>query len=243
MQILRRFWLICLASLALLGCSQSELQPVTETEEKQYQRGLRLLREGRKDEALFSFIKVTEVRDNAPESHLEIGQLYGEHFNDPIAAIYHYRKYLEYDSDSAQAMRVQQLIDTAKKDFARQLPGRPFKNDIDRLDLLELLEETRDENISLEKQLATAQSRINRLEQVNIGTMQSVRAAQQTTAKQAPKPTANATSYTVVAGDTLSRISTKVYGKPGQWKHIYEANRDTMSSPHSLKAGQTLRIP
>ena len=51
------------------------------------------------------------------------------------------------------------------------------------------------------------------------------------------------TLYTVKKGDTLSRIARKVYGNRTDWKPIYQANRDTLKSPHALKVGQVLKIP
>ena len=50
-------------------------------------------------------------------------------------------------------------------------------------------------------------------------------------------------TYTVVAGDTLTRISEKVYGGPDRWMDIYQANRDTLTGPNALRVGQVLRIP
>jgi LysM repeat protein len=50
-------------------------------------------------------------------------------------------------------------------------------------------------------------------------------------------------TYTVVAGDTLTRISQKYYGTPGKWQDILAANRDTLKSEKSLAVGQTIRIP
>jgi len=50
-------------------------------------------------------------------------------------------------------------------------------------------------------------------------------------------------SYEVVSGDSLSTISTKVYGTGSRWMQIYDANRDLLEDPHALKIGQVLRIP
>jgi nucleoid-associated protein YgaU len=43
--------------------------------------------------------------------------------------------------------------------------------------------------------------------------------------------------------ETLSDISRKYFGTPGQWKLIYEANKDKMSSPDQLRPGVRLIIP
>lgn len=51
-------------------------------------------------------------------------------------------------------------------------------------------------------------------------------------------------SYTVTSGDTLSRISEKVYGSSKLWKQIYDANKETIGEdPTRLKVGQVLHIP
>ncbi|MGH7788647.1 MAG: LysM peptidoglycan-binding domain-containing protein [Candidatus Binatia bacterium] len=58
----------------------------------------------------------------------------------------------------------------------------------------------------------------------------------------APAPAAPRT-YTVAAGDSLSKIAKKVYGDANQWKRIFEANRDVIKNPDLIHPGQTLKIP
>lgn len=50
-------------------------------------------------------------------------------------------------------------------------------------------------------------------------------------------------SYTVVAGDSLSRIAKREYGDANAWTRIYEANRDIIKDPDLIYPGQTLKIP
>jgi nucleoid-associated protein YgaU len=50
-------------------------------------------------------------------------------------------------------------------------------------------------------------------------------------------------TYTVVKGDSLSKIAQREYGKASQWKRIYEANRDQIEDPDLIHPGQVLRIP
>lgn len=54
---------------------------------------------------------------------------------------------------------------------------------------------------------------------------------------------ANSDTYTVVKGDSLSKIAKRYYGKASRWKAIFEANRDQISDPDLIYPGQTLRIP
>jgi len=49
--------------------------------------------------------------------------------------------------------------------------------------------------------------------------------------------------YTVVRGDTLSKIAKEFYGKASKYPVIFEANRPMLSHPDKIYPGQVLRIP
>jgi LysM repeat protein len=57
---------------------------------------------------------------------------------------------------------------------------------------------------------------------------------------QAPDP---ARYYTVVAGDSLSKIAKAEYGDPMKYPVIFDANRPMLSDPDKIYPGQVLRIP
>lgn len=72
----------------------------------------------------------------------------------------------------------------------------------------------------------------------------------------APTPTAQAAAasasgggrgerrtYTVAAGDSLSKIAKNFYGNANQYMKIFEANKDKLSDPDKIKPGQELVIP
>jgi len=50
-------------------------------------------------------------------------------------------------------------------------------------------------------------------------------------------------TYTVVSGDSLSKIAKKIYGDANRWKEIFEANKDTVKNPDLIRPGQVLKIP
>jgi nucleoid-associated protein YgaU len=50
-------------------------------------------------------------------------------------------------------------------------------------------------------------------------------------------------TYTVVAGDSLSKIAKRYYGDANQWHRIHEANRDQITNPDLIHPGQRLKIP
>lgn len=150
---------LCLCALATLffvaGCGRYDSSPFTaEIDEPNYRRGKDLVRQGRNPEALASFLKVIEKRgDDAPESHLEAGILYQQHIKDPITAIYHYKKFRELKRNSPQSDLVRQRIDAATREFARTLPAQPLENQMERLDLLDKIDQLQRENVQLKEQL------------------------------------------------------------------------------------------
>ena len=50
-------------------------------------------------------------------------------------------------------------------------------------------------------------------------------------------------TYTVVKGDTLSKISKEYYGNANEYMKIFNANRDQLKDPDKIQIGQVLRIP
>ena len=50
-------------------------------------------------------------------------------------------------------------------------------------------------------------------------------------------------SYTVVGGDSLSKIAKKFYGNANRWHEIFDANRDQITNPDLIRVGQVLKIP
>ena len=55
--------------------------------------------------------------------------------------------------------------------------------------------------------------------------------------------TPDSTTYVVQKGDTLQKISSKVYGTTKKWKKIFEANKELLKDPDKIKPGQELVIP
>lgn len=259
---------LLLAIVVVAGCERYDPAAFTaEVDEANYRRGKDLLRQGREQEALAAFLKVIERRgDDAPESHLEAGILYQQHIKDPIAAIYHYRKFRELKPNSPQADLVRQRVDAATREFARTLPAQPLENQMERLDLLDRFEALQRENAQLKEQLvavrtnALAAPRPPAPEPMpgewtggpaiepalqNEGLITRAPLEPETPVTVAPVPTTvtSRRTHVVVKGDTLYNLAQRYYGNQSKWRDIYAANRGSMQRENDLRIGMQLTIP
>jgi len=50
-------------------------------------------------------------------------------------------------------------------------------------------------------------------------------------------------TYTVKAGDTLSKIAKEQLGNANAYMEIFNANKDQLTDPNKIMPGQTLKIP
>ena len=57
------------------------------------------------------------------------------------------------------------------------------------------------------------------------------------------KPEPEAQMYTVVSGDSLSKIAKKFYGDAMKYPAIFDANKPMLKDPDKIYPGQVLRIP
>jgi nucleoid-associated protein YgaU len=229
-----------LLALLLLGCGRGGLPPGAEASERDYARGQELKSQGRETEALAAFLRVIEARGSAgaPESHLEAGLLSEQPLRDPVAAVYHYRKFIELAPTSPQAPLVRDRIDAALRDFARTLPGQPL--DSQSAELLATVEALKRENAQLRAQSGQTA-------RVTVAPTPPPRGPTMPPVGPAPPPPNQSSStrrHAVAAGDTLSRIARQYYGDSTKWRQIYEANRDVMKDEDRLPAiGTQLKIP
>jgi LysM repeat protein len=56
-------------------------------------------------------------------------------------------------------------------------------------------------------------------------------------------PAQGGATYTVKAGDTLSKIAKQHLGDGNAYMKIFELNRDQLTNPDQIKPGQVLKLP
>jgi LysM repeat protein len=232
--------------LSFTACSNFD-EVADEESSSTFKRGRSYLKVGKHEEALDEFLSITRRMVKCPKSHLEAGRLYltVKARKDPVAAVYHFRRYLFLEPSSREAPKVKQLIVTAEREIIRNLPGKPYAGYLNGLALQE-------ENLRLQREVADLKARLGMplSETVKPKTQLSLPSASaQKVAPVAqkvvsqPRPPAQSQSYVVQKGDSLYLISRKFYGDSSHIDRIYQANRSVMKSKNSLRVGQTLRIP
>jgi LysM repeat protein len=264
-----------LAALAVVaGCGGDSPSLSSEMDDSSYRDGQQMERQGRWDEALVDYLKVIDRRgDAAPESNLDAGLIFLNHRKDPIFAIYHFRKYLELEPNSKQAVYVSGMIDAAKREFARALPGQPLESQTEHMGYEQEVERLRRENEELKAENSALRAGqtvpIVHSSAIDIGaipkpqeappaaesspislapadtTTSAISDAPQEEVPAAPeKAAATGRHHTVARGDTLFSLAQKYYGSRSKWRDIYAANRELLPSDKTpLKIGMDLKIP
>lgn len=180
-----------------------------------------LYNQGAYPAAIEMYHKALELEPDNADAYLQLGIIYDDNLKDKEQAVYYYKKFLEYESDSEKSERVRGWIKKSERSIEE---GTGDKADA-----------------SLpEKTMATPP--VPEPEPVPVlsppATDQSVAPPPAVSMESSPH-----TIYTVKKGDTLAGIAQKFYGDRTAWKRIYQANRDQLPNPNALKVGQTLKIP
>jgi LysM repeat protein len=266
-----RFLIFAFLALALSLTAACERRPgfstsvkdVPESTDPLFTEARERRRKGDLDIALNQFLDLIHARDDgAPESHLEVAAIYLNK-NRPAVAIYHLEEYQRLRPSSERTRQVKDQIQLAERMLiTKRIPG--FTNEDKRMhDELNALGQrykllSRD-NDQLKKTNMALQAQIAALKKVAAATplppggpppAPPQRLPLVAISPSVPPPAQPGvkvgvpTSYTVKKGDTLSRISAKIYGTSARWRDIHNANRDKMPREDtSLQQGWVLKIP
>jgi nucleoid-associated protein YgaU len=223
--------------LLLTGCGQKSGATLDTADEKdsRVRKGLELAQQKNWDEAVKQFNAALLKNPELGRPDLELAMIYHQQKKNYVRAVYHYERYLEKRPLTEKRALIQEWIKQAKVSLAGEVGGTEG-------DIAEQLVRLTRENNMLRKQLETAGGG-------SAATVAIVKplAADVPTAKPAAAPVVEkiqpARTYTVRAGDTLSRIAGSVYGDTTKWRKIYDANREQMKSETDIRIGQTLTIP
>lgn len=224
------------------GCSRSaSSMDARDERDPVYRRAVALKNMGDVDGAIQLFQRALERQPRLARAHFELGLLYDMKKQDYLRALYHYQRYLELRPNVEKREQVEGLIRKARISFALTLPSVP-DGAIQEIAML------KKEIALLKSQQASQDKSVRVSPDVDSRAVTTGRAMLAEGVPQPPPPQPVPAlppmqEYVVQRGETLSSIAAKVYRDSSKWRIIYEANRSTLTSPESVKAGQTLLIP
>ena len=201
-------------------------------------RGDARKRAGDVDGAVALYQKALDRNPNLALAHLKLGVEFDDQKRDYLRAIYHYSRYLELRPGAEKREMVSELIRMAHASYLAALPNPP-PGAIERIAVLE------GENERLRHQVSDLARQLREARDTPPQPAEAIRLVETRADPVQEKPPAaeQPRTYRVRRGDNLSRIAHEKYGDAGQWKKIFEANRDQLMTPDSLREGQLLAIP
>jgi LysM repeat protein len=256
-----RFYGPFLLLFLLAGCNRHQGSDITEKNHPKLVKAREMVRMQDVEGAEVLLLEFLYKHPDYALTHLQLGMVY-QSKNAPIKAVYHFQKYLEARPESEKAIIITQVIEDERRrlgvearisqqpvvtgspearvqDLEQKLGEAEQKLAIAEVNLQQL--RLKQGGGSTEPPPVWATEKLALLQEIN-----RLKADRSTSEdSQVPSLTANPESetYTVKGGDTLSRISQKMYGEASQWRKIYQANQAKIPNQNALKLGTILVIP
>ena len=226
---------ILLTALLLAGCRRDVVAP---EQSAAWQQARKSADAGEWKAAAAFYQQTIDEHPGFARAHLELGLLQDEKLNDPTAAIYHYRRYLQQEPNSDKRRVVEDFIERARLSLAAKLPQVAG---VDTGELLRL----QNQNAALAAEVAGLKAKLAEYEvAVSAPALPAVDGAAPVMPTNRPTPVeARPRTHVVQKGDTLYSISLRYYGNASAWEKIYQANKAALPSKDQLKVGQQLLIP
>jgi LysM repeat protein len=245
----------------LAGCGElpGELD-AAEKESALASKGYAALDAGKWDDATRIFHDVLDRNPELSRLHLDLGNLFLDHKNDPILATYHLTRYLELRPDTQKQAMIQKRLHDAQLRISK-LAGEDLMARIAEAETLIATNRTMQAQIiELQRKLKHAEGALRQTETTlkeSLGLISQLQASEKRLAEvvrtrgldtDTPPATDAAPNrprtYKVKSGDSLSRIARQVYGDATLWPQLLEANKDVLGNdPGHLVKGQILVVP
>jgi tetratricopeptide (TPR) repeat protein len=229
-----------MATLMLCGCEKNT-RSLDEKEERNplVKQGQAYMEIKDYNKAESTFKQAIESKPTMARPYLDLATIYHQHKPDYISAIFYYKRYLELRPDSEKSEFINEQIQKVQIALANAILTQSGA-----VQAIQELQKLQKENAELKQQLAKFQKTAPTKATTSTPTKPAPRKTVTQTIPKTAKPTGKATHqiYTVVSGDSLTKIAKKFYGN-GDYEEIYQANKDRMKSPGDLRVGQTLVIP
>lgn len=223
--------LLCLSAILIFAsCS-----PPNEKAHPVFQKAEKAFKDGDYQQAADGYQEYLDFNRKSKITHYKLAGLYRDYLDNPFLAAYHYRRYLVYEPDSPDKEAIETWITSSEKHFAQKIQQK-YPKDFPTLAEFKKLQEDKARLITYARQVKKQNAAL--LKKFREGSSGSSSGKGSVVVAEGMQEV-----YTVQSGDTLTKISKKVYGTSKHYKLIYKANKNTMSSEAALNIGQKLQIP
>jgi tetratricopeptide (TPR) repeat protein len=164
------------------------------------------------------------------EIHYKLALLFDDKLKNPLAAMYHFQRYLDLKPAGSNAKEAKSFI---KEDEMKLITSFSQGALMSQQDAARL----KNDNLSLRKQVAELRA------MKNLPPLPGTPAVPPPVAGAPQTPAPGSRMYEVQPGDTLASISRKFYKSPARYKDIQDANYNTLKGTAKLKPGMSLIIP
>lgn len=231
---------IFIAAAAVCGCKEKESPFI--------QEGESFIQDENWVDAEKAFKEALAEGPEMAKAHLGLARIYqhNQKYPDVIYSIYHYDRFFELNPDAES----EDLFREERQKVEEQLLKMAVdsSSEVTRIRNSAQAQESAwsREKTQLQNQIARLEEQLRAARSSSVSTTTPTRTTQETTTP--TRTTQGASSdepiiYTVTKQDTLSKIAGRFYRDTSKWTIIYEANKDTLPNPNSLKVGQSLVIP
>lgn len=236
-------WALFLSlAAAVVGCGPTAARMDAADEDNPLLRRARARRRIQDvDGAIALYNRALERYPRLARAHLEVGSLYATEKKDYVRAIYHFERYLELRPDTQKRKLIEEWIRRAKLSLAAEIKAEAAGIPVDVAKLREENRRLTERVKELSKQIEELRHKAQVAPETSTASIPAEAASLPPPRPATPYPEVK--TYRVQRGDTLSSIAARFYGNRNYWRKIYEANRNLLESPESLRVGQVLVIP
>jgi tetratricopeptide (TPR) repeat protein len=209
-----------------------------------YVKAQRCYKNGDYNESSFYFQKYLNLYPKSAKANYKLATIYLEQEN-YIKAIFHFKRFLTLQPNSPDKEVIEKWINASEISLYKEL-GKEFSdseiipqsNQKEHIELEKKIEDLKKKNDQMRDFIIKHKTSLIEDKKSNTNT----ETADKTKSKSSDT-TNNTGTYEVQSGDSLYKISEKMYNSYKYHQLIWEANKDKLTSPSNLKPGDILTIP
>ena len=190
--------------------------------------------DGNYNQASEFYQKYLTLYPESPKAHYNIAIIFLEHEN-YILAIFHFKQFLELQPNSPDKEIIKKWIQASQESLYKELEKEYSDTET-------IPQPNYTKNVKLKKEIDKLKKKNEKMRDFIIKHNKTI-----TVDKNGKTEKANnfnsTRNYEVQQGDSLYKISKKVYNSSKYHDLIWEANKDKLKSPSSLRPGDILTIP